>query len=263
MAALFFDVDGTLIDSYHNNRRPSEALRAELARVQGLGHKIFLSSGRPRLLLTRELLEPGFDGLVLLNGGYVEMGGESLYEERMDLELAHGVIDFLEELGTEYLIACARNIYTLPTNRAMREFFSGGGHGDIFTYEFDVDQVLPQAIKMETLIPTEERPAVTARVAEVLGPKISCDGHGGEGTFELYPTAISKAKGIGVVLERLGLSVEDAYAFGDGTNDLEMIRYCGCGVAMGNAEDVVKDAADIVCAPVWEDGLAQVLRELF
>lgn len=263
MAALFFDVDGTLIDSYHNNRRPSPAVRAELARVQELGHKIFLSSGRPRLLLTPTLLEPGFDGLVLLNGGYVEMDGESLYEERMDLELAHRVIDFLEELGTEYLIACARNIYTLPTNRAMREFFSGGGHGDIFTYEFDVDQILPQAIKMETLIPTEERPAVTAQVAEVLGPKISCDGHGGEGTFELYPTAISKAKGIGVVLERLGLGVDEAYAFGDGTNDLEMIRYCGCGVAMGNAEDVVKDAADIVCPPVWEDGLAQILRELF
>lgn len=263
MAALFFDVDGTLIDSYHNVRRPSPAVRAELARVQGLGHKIFLSSGRPRMLLTPALLEPGFDGLVLLNGGYVEMGGESLYEERMDLDLAHRVIDFLEELGYEYLIACARNIYTLPTNRAMREFFSDGGYGGIFTYEFDVDQVLPQAIKMEAMIPTEERPAVIAQVAEVLGPKISCDSHGGEGTFELYPTAISKAKGIGVVLEHLGLGVEDACAFGDGTNDLEMIRYCGCGVAMGNAEDVVKAEADIVCPPVWDDGLAQILHELF
>jgi hydroxymethylpyrimidine pyrophosphatase-like HAD family hydrolase len=97
----------------------------------------------------------------------------------------------------------------------------------------------------------------------VLGPKISCDSHGGEGTFELYPTAISKAKGIGVVLEHLGLGVEDACAFGDGTNDLEMIRYGGCGVAMGNAEDVVKAEADIVCPPVWDDGLAQILRELF
>ncbi|MBO7673833.1 MAG: HAD hydrolase family protein, partial [Atopobiaceae bacterium] len=83
------------------------------------------------------------------------------------------------------------------------------------------------------------------------------------GTFELYPTATSKARGIEVVLDRLGIDVAHAYAFGDGTNDLEMIRYCGCGVAMGNAEDVVKEAADLVCPPVWEDGLAQILRELF
>ena len=65
------------------------------------------------------------------------------------------------------------------------------------------------------------------------------------------------------MLDRLDIDVRDAYGFGDGTNDLEMIHYCGVGVAMGNAEDVVKDAADIVCRPVWEDGLAQVLGELF
>lgn len=263
MAALFFDVDGTLLDSYHGIRSISPTVRAELARVQQLGHQIFLSSGRPRLLLTPELLEPGFDGLVLINGGYVEMGGESIYEERMDLALAHRVIDFLEDLGSEYLIACARNIYTLPTNYAMRDFFARGKHGNIFTFDFEIEEVLPRAIKMETLTPVEDRPWVTAQVSEVLGPQISCDGHGGEGTFELYPTAISKAKGIEVVLDHLGMSAEDAYAFGDGTNDLEMIRFCGCGVAMGNAEDVVKAEADIVCPPVWDDGLAQVLRELF
>ena len=263
MAALFFDVDGTLLDSYHGIRFISPAVRAELARMHELGHKIFLSSGRPRLLMTPELLEPGFDGLVLVNGGYVELDGESIYEERMGVALARRVIDFLEDLGSEYLIACARNIYTLPTNHEMREFFSDGGHEEIFTFEFDIDEVLPRAIKMETLTPIEDRPWVTAQVVEALGPEISCDGHGGEGTFELYPTAISKAKGIEVVLDHLGLRAEDAYAFGDGTNDLEMIRYCGCGVAMGNAEDVVKAEADIVCPPVWDDGLVQVLRELF
>ena len=65
------------------------------------------------------------------------------------------------------------------------------------------------------------------------------------------------------MLDRLGISVRDSYAFGDGTNDLEMIDFCGCGVAMGNAEEDVKAAADIICPPVWDDGLAQVLSELF
>lgn len=262
-AALFFDVDGTLIDSYHNIRQISPAVRAELARIQGLGHKIFLSSGRPRLMLTPAVLEPGFDGLVLINGGYVEMDGQSIYEERMDLGLARRVVAFLEELGAQYLLATAHALYTLPENDDIRAFFARTDHGELFTFDFDLEQVLPQVIKMETLTPRADRARVSALVREVLGPQISCDGHGGEGTFELYPTAISKAKGIEVVLERLGLDASDAYGFGDGTNDIEMIRYCGCGVAMGNAADEVKEAADIVCPPVWDDGLAQVLRELF
>ena len=262
MAALFFDVDGTLVDSYHGIRAITPAVRAELSRMQALGHKLFLSSGRPRLLLTPDILEVDWDGLVLANGGYVEMGGQSVYEERMGAELAGRLVSYLDAMGEPYLIACARKLYTLPTNRAIREFFEKG-HPDIFELDFDLSEVLPQAIKMETLVPRAERPRVTRQVWEDFGGLISCDSHGGEGTFELYPTAISKAKGVEVVLQRLGLTKADAYAFGDGTNDLEMIRACGCGVAMGNAEDAVKAEADIVCAPVWEDGVAQTLRELF
>ncbi|MBP3894430.1 MAG: HAD family hydrolase [Atopobiaceae bacterium] len=262
MAALFFDVDGTLLDSYHGISSVTPAVRSELARVQAQGHKIFLSSGRPRLLITDDLLDVGWDGLVLVNGGYVEMGGQSVHEERMGVELAQSVVDFLDDMDEPYLVACARAIYTLPTNDDIRDFFARG-HGNIFTFDFDLNEVLPQAIKMETLVPREDRPRMTAKIMDAFDGLISCDGHGGEGTFELYPTAISKAKGIQVVLDRLGLSRADAYAFGDGTNDLEMIRYCGCGVAMGNAEDEVKAGADMVCAPVWEDGVAQVLRELF
>lgn len=261
-SALFFDVDGTLIDSYHGSHRISSATLAELKRIQGLGHKVFLSSGRPRNLLTPELLEPGFDGLVLINGGYVEMDGVSVYEERMDTELARKAVAFAERLGLEYIIVAAHNTYTKRENQAFIDFFADV-HGDIFTFDYSLEEVLPSAIKLEAMVDTADRARVTELALQELGPLISCDGHGGEGTFELYPTAISKAKGIEVVLDRLGIDVRDAYGFGDGTNDLEMIRYCGVGVAMGNAEDVVKDAADIVCPPVWDDGLAQILGELF
>lgn len=261
-SALFFDIDGTLIDSYHGKREISLPVRAELARVQELGHKLFLSSGRPRNLLTKEVLAPGFDGFVLINGGYVEMDGTSVHEERMELDLAHQTVAFLEELGCEYLIVAAERTYTKRSNQGLRDFFSEG-HGDIFTYDYNLEEVLPRAIKMEALVERADRPRVTALAREQLGPLISCDGHGGEGTFELYPTAISKAKGIEVVLERMGIDVAHAYAFGDGTNDLEMIRFCGCGVAMGNAEPEVLEAADIMCPAVWDDGLVEVLRELF
>lgn len=261
-SALFFDVDGTLIDSYHEQGFIAPAVLDELLRVQGLGHKIFLSSGRSRNLLTPELLAPGFDGFVLINGGYVEVDDQPLYEERMGVGLARRTVDFLEDLGCEYLIVSAKATYTKRSNTNLVEFFSRW-HDGIFTFDYDLDQVLERAIKMEAIVEPERRPEVTALAQKELGSAISCDGHGGEGTFELYPTAISKAKGIGVVVERMGIDVRHTYGFGDGVNDLEMIRSCGCGVAMGNAEKPVKDAANMVCPPVWEDGLAVALRELF
>ncbi len=263
MAALFFDVDGTLIDSFHDNRVISPAVRSELARVQSLGHKIFLSSGRSRKLLTPNLLEPGFDGLVLVNGGVVEMGDVPIYEERMGYDLARATVDFLVERGLEYQLVTANDIYTLRSHSLIRSFFDDIGHEDFFVYDYDLDEILNIAIKVESIVDRDDRERITAEAAEVLGPAITCDGHGGEGTFELYPTAISKAKGIEVALGQLGLGPKDAYGFGDGTNDLEMLEYCGCGVAMDNAQDEVKAVADLVCPPVWEDGLAQALSQLF
>ena len=61
----------------------------------------------------------------------------------------------------------------------------------------------------------------------------------------------------------LGVPHEAVYAFGDGGNDLEMLRAAGCGVAMGNAPDFVKEQADCVCLPCAEDGLAEFIESNF
>ena len=62
-------------------------------------------------------------------------------------------------------------------------------------------------------------------------------------------------------LERLGLEREDVIACGDGLNDLSMIKYAGLGVAMGNAQQAVKDAADIVTLTNDEDGIVPVIEK--
>lgn len=62
------------------------------------------------------------------------------------------------------------------------------------------------------------------------------------------------------MLERLPYSVSDTYAFGDGLNDLEMIRFVGTGVAMGNAVPELKAAADFVTKPVDEEGISWAVK---
>jgi Cof subfamily protein (haloacid dehalogenase superfamily) len=262
VAALFFDIDGTLIDSYNGVKTVSEPVRAELKRVQAQGHRLFIASGRPPMMLTPEIRCVDFDGAVLINGGLVELGGEPIHEERMGVELVRDVHERLEELGYEHMFVTAHHIYMPRTNQWLLDFFAGGREFD-FSFDYDLADVMERTIKIECGVAIPER----ARVAELLkqhtGQRVNCDGHGGTGTFEVYPSVMSKAKGISIALEHLGLTREDAYAFGDGTNDLEMIDYCGTGVAMANGEDVVLQAADRVCPPVGEDGLATALRELF
>ncbi|MDE6596860.1 MAG: HAD hydrolase family protein, partial [Oscillospiraceae bacterium] len=65
------------------------------------------------------------------------------------------------------------------------------------------------------------------------------------------------------ISERLCISAENIAAFGDDFNDVEMLKYCGTGVAMGNAVEEAKQAADFVCDTNDNDGLAKFIEENF
>ena len=74
------------------------------------------------------------------------------------------------------------------------------------------------------------------------------------------PKGISKAKGIDETLRRFGIPLEESLAIGDGENDVDMLKHCGIGVAMGNAADVTKAAADYITDDIDEDGLYNALK---
>ncbi|MBO4599973.1 MAG: HAD-IIB family hydrolase, partial [Bacteroidales bacterium] len=72
----------------------------------------------------------------------------------------------------------------------------------------------------------------------------------------------SKAVGIESILNHFGIGREECIAFGDGGNDIEMLQYCGIGVAMGNADSAVKSCADYVTTSVDEEGIESALITL-
>ena len=80
--------------------------------------------------------------------------------------------------------------------------------------------------------------------------------------IELNIAAANKGAALLALCAALGIAPEETLAFGDGTNDLTMIRAAGCGVAMGNADFSVKAAADTVCDDNEHDGLAKYLERL-
>lgn len=81
-----------------------------------------------------------------------------------------------------------------------------------------------------------------------------------EDFVDILPAGGGKVEGLSHVLAALGLTREQAIAFGDGGNDVEMLRWAGIGVAMGNACPEAKAAADYITDDVTADGLANGLR---
>lgn len=100
---LFFDIDGTLIDNGKGVCDIPTGVKRAFKRLQEAGHRLMISSGRPKAMLHEKILEAGFDGYVLANGGYVEIDGESIYEERMDYDALKKVIALLKEMGCDYM----------------------------------------------------------------------------------------------------------------------------------------------------------------
>ena len=80
--------------------------------------------------------------------------------------------------------------------------------------------------------------------------------------LEIIPERINKGQGLRDVCDALGISVAETISFGDAANDIPMIREAGVGVAMGNASEAVKAAADLVTATNNCDGIAAALEKL-
>ena len=72
----------------------------------------------------------------------------------------------------------------------------------------------------------------------------------------------NKQHGIDLVAAHYGIALRDTVAFGDGGNDISMLRHAGTGVAMGNASDAVKQSADYVTDDIDNDGIAKALKHL-
>jgi Cof subfamily protein (haloacid dehalogenase superfamily) len=78
--------------------------------------------------------------------------------------------------------------------------------------------------------------------------------------LEFASPDVTKAAGLDFLAEHLGFARERTVAFGDGENDVELVDWAGYGVAVENAHERVKAVADLICPPVTEEGVAQVLE---
>lgn len=121
-------------------------------------------------------------------------------------------------------------------------------------------QAKPQVLKVMIVGEPASLPALRERIERECPSLVITSS--GKDNLEVTAAGVTKATGLRALGEHLKVPASAMMAFGDSFNDLEMLAFVGLGVAMGNARDPIKQAADRVTAPNDQDGIALVVEEL-
>ena len=253
---LFFDIDGTLLNS---ELKIPEGVKKELKRLKDAGHYLFVASGRPLAFISNQIIEAGFDSFVLCNGAHVELNHKIIFENRIPYEKVIGLMKMLESVDCEYNYETATDCYIDLAYHNFIEFFKicDIRHEKLIT-NFDKEEVMHRTLKIEINAKKDHD-----KIIDYIADKFYFDHHGTANSFEICALDTSKATGVEKVLEHLKIDKDHSYAFGDGLNDLEMIKYVGHGIAMKNAVDQLKEVADEVIGHVDENGLEEYLKRIY
>lgn len=252
--AIFSDVDGTLI-SFETHRVPQSAVEA-LREAHRSGIKIIIATGRPFTDL-HEIEEIPYDAMVTLNGSHCALrNGTSVLRRQISLDDFHNA----QQLSCRYGFALA-----VETDRGIM-----------------VDRLTPDIIELVKLVNHPVPPVGDLEKEFVEGKCCQlcffCDMETEREVMAQLPAlsasrwnpifadinvaGVDKATGIRTFADYYGFDVSETIAFGDGGNDIPMLRAAGIGVAMGNASETVKQAADYVTETVDEDGIRNALERL-
>lgn len=251
-----FDVDGTLVD--RNGALPA-VIASAAALVVEAGVPVVLSTGRS-WHGTREV----FDALHLPPGPAVCSNGAVIVSyppEQIVKAITFDprqVIDKVEEFAPGTLIA----VEEIGRGYRLNDHFPGGDLTGEMIIE-DAEQLGSRPVTRIILRDPKASDQDFIELAQHLGLHGVTYFVGWSAWLDIAPQGVNKATALAEVAADLGIAAEDVLAFGDGRNDLEMLRWAGRGVAIGDAPPEVQQAANAVADLFADGGPAAELRRWF
>ena len=269
--AIVMDVDGTLTN---DKKEITPKTREVLLKAQEQGILLILASGRP----TTGLVEMGKvlemdknNGLFIsYNGSKVVnfQTGEELFNEPLKLEDAKAVLEHMKKFEIKPMIDKGDYMYVNDVYNCMIRF--RGEPFNVIKYESrggnyklcEIDDLAAFVdYPLNKILTAGEPEYLQEHYIEMMEPfkdKLNCM-FTGPFYFEFTAKDIDKAKALDTVLKPLDITADEVIAFGDGHNDISIIKYAGTGVAMENAIADLKEAADEITLSNEQDGIAESL----
>ncbi len=252
---IFFDIDGTIVTEDKDMIIPESTVEA-IKLAQKKGNLTFINSGRPAFNISPRIREMGFDGYICGCGTYIEYKGEELFYASLDTDFCREIALKLRDSNVTPVYERKDRYYfddkavSTPELEEFKEIFISEGirtDGLVEDDDFSFDKLV---------LWTNEN-SDTAMFRKALEKDFDIIDRG-NGFFENVPKKYSKSTGIQYILDKLNIPRDNAYAIGDSTNDLPMLRAVPNSIAMGGAEKLYPYVSYIT-TPILENGIYNAL----
>lgn len=254
---IFLDIDGTLV-SFNTHTIPQSTLDSIKA-VRSKGVKVWIATGRPMPFINN-LGNLEYDGVISATGAHCQTKeGEVIFSQPVAKDDILRMIEHQRKTGMPVAYAGNKEaIMTAPNGitEDAKEIFKllDIGIPELHAPEealgFDVMEVI-------AFFKAKDAPYMMGNVL-----KGCSDARWHPDFVDCVTKGSNKASAIDKVIAHYGFDISETMAFGDGGNDIPMLQHAAVGIAMGNASDEVKKAADVVTTSVDNDGIARILNEL-
>lgn len=254
------DLDGTLLNSA---KQISTLSRSALADWLASGRKVVIASARPFYRIEPFLRELGIDSkenfAIAFNGGLTLSGdGQTcLHSTCFTEEESQTILDYANRSGLQYFLYTESSVISNRDEKVYRQ-----RNPDV---AFQIDEA-PRigALKIFKIALVGDPDFITIlrrRLPKQLTERFEISSSVRQ-FVDFVPSGVSKSAALSAVSSIANISADETVGFGDEDNDIPLLMYAKLGVAMGNASQSVKDAANIVCDTNDDDGVARTLMRL-
>lgn len=248
--AAFFDVDGTLLS--HRTKQVPPSAREALEKLRASGIQCIVSTGRT--IREMEKLPMGdvtFDAYITMNGQLtLDENRQHLYGMTLEGAAKEFALELFHRKEIPVILVEEDRLYLNFENQRVRNV------------QESISSKLPPLGSYEGAPLYQACVYVTGEEEQILAPVADiCEiSRWHPGGVDLIAKGGGKRTAIQRYLAENGILPEEIIAFGDGQNDMGMLQLAGIGVALGNAEEPVKQIADYVTADIDDDGIAKALK---
>lgn len=253
--AVFFDIDGTLVS--FNTHKVSDSSKEAMKLLREKGIKLFIATGRiKRHINNLDNLE--FDGYITANGCNCFIGDKEIYKNGIQREEVYSLINYLKnEEQFPCSIMMNKGIFiNYKTDEVEKVSKSINLPIPVVDNYYDfLEENIDNILQINLFVGEEKEKELMSKIFK------NCESNRWHPLFtDVNTKGGGKHIGIDKIIEYYNIDISETIAFGDGGNDISMIKHAAIGVAMGNANKEVKEVADYITDDVDNNGVYNALK---
>ena len=251
---IFLDIDGTILDGSRGMPNVSEKTKYAIRQLKENGDYVFIASGRCKGLLSQQIWDLQANGYILCNGAYGEFDGRQVYSLSFEEDVLERIKEVTRKYDGFYIFETLTNMYVESLDGEVFNSFvkSWNISRDLFKEGGDDDPVQIAMIGFRNYDDFKNVENDLKDHADVVP-------HNGFSSFDVNVKDINKGTGVIRISEYLNTNRENTYCFGDGFNDLEMLKAVGHPVTMGNCDKALDVYGFEKTADVLDEGVYEYL----